>query len=146
MEETRPGPDDNRHDGEYEAGHEELPPIQVNVVAESPVVPNNPDDDTGGVDDSPQSNRSARYRRRASVGLRFVTAYQFWGGPQDGESIDDAEHETPDDYLGPQDMPIVNGKLEGLYVLNDAENGYVWTHGPWSVASDDPSATQEPTE
>ena len=76
----------------------------------------------------------------------IVTAYPFWGGPWDGDMIDYADHETPDDYLGPDDVSIVNGKLEGLYLLNDAENGYVWVPGPWPVASDNPSAAQEPTE
>ncbi len=51
--------------------------------------------------------------------------------------MDYADHETPDGYLGPDDVPIVDGKLEGLYLLNDAENGYMWVHGPWPVKSDD---------
>ncbi len=86
------------------------------------------------------TTREATARPGSDAGLNseppIVTAYPCWGGPWDGDTIDYADHETPDDYLGPDDIPIVNGKLDGLYVLKDAENGYVWVRGPWPVASD----------
>ncbi len=30
-------------------------------------------------------------------------------------------------------MPVIDGNAEGLYALNDNEDGYVWAHGPWPV-------------
>ncbi len=39
-------------------------------------------------------------------------------------------------------MPVIDGKVEGLYVLNDNENGYVWAHGPWPVKVDDAESDQ----
>ena len=66
-----------------------------------------------------------------------MTTYPFWGGPWDGDVMEYADHETPDDYLGPEEAPIIHGKVEGLYVLNDAETGYAWAHGPWTVAPDE---------
>lgn len=65
------------------------------------------------------------------------TTYSFWGGPWDGDVMEYTDHETPSDYIGPEEMPIINGQVEGLYVLNDAETGYLWAHGPWSVAGSD---------
>jgi hypothetical protein len=55
------------------------------------------------------------------------------GGPRDGDEIEYGDHEVPDDYLGPEDMPVVDGKVEGLYILTEPETAYVWKHGPWPV-------------
>jgi hypothetical protein len=66
-----------------------------------------------------------------------MTVYPFLGGPWDGDEIEYADGKSPDDYLGPEEMPVVDGKVEGLYVLSDAETGYVWAQGPWSVVSKD---------
>ena len=30
-------------------------------------------------------------------------------------------------------MAVIGGNVEGLYALNDNEDGYVWAHGPWPV-------------